>query len=81
MPEWKGKIVRFDASQIRPKGAPITGGFKAPGPEPLMQSLERIRTLLDGLLMARTLCALLIPTTLLCTSQMPFCQVVCAVLL
>ncbi|MFW5859627.1 MAG: recombinase [Planctomycetota bacterium] len=47
-PELAGKYVRFDYSQIRPKGAPIacsTG--KAPGPEPLNRSIELIRELLD----------------------------------
>lgn len=39
--------IRFDFSQIRPKGAYITGGFKAPGPEGLKQSLERIEVLLN----------------------------------
>lgn len=34
--------IKFDFSQIRPKGALITGGFKAPGAEGLKQSLERI---------------------------------------
>jgi ribonucleoside-diphosphate reductase alpha chain len=42
--------IRFDLSNIRPKGAYITGGFKAPGPEGLKQSLERIEALLDGYL-------------------------------
>lgn len=35
--------VEFDYSLIRPKGAPIRGGFKAPGPEPLRQALEKVR--------------------------------------
>ncbi len=38
--------IRFDYSEIRPKGAPISGGFKAPGPEGLKQSIERIETML-----------------------------------
>jgi ribonucleoside-diphosphate reductase alpha chain len=38
--------IKFDYEAIRPKGAPITGGFKAPGPEGLKQSIERIETLL-----------------------------------
>ncbi len=40
--------VKFDFSQIRPKGALITGGFKAPGHEGLKQSLERIEELLNN---------------------------------
>lgn len=39
--------VKFDYSEIRPMGAAISGGFKAPGPDGLKQSLERIETLLD----------------------------------
>lgn len=42
--------IRFDFSEVRPRGAYITGGFKAPGPEGLKQSLERIEALLDGYL-------------------------------
>lgn len=47
-PEYRGCIVRFDYSQIRPKGAKISGGFKAPGPDGLKQSLERIEALLEN---------------------------------
>ncbi len=47
-PEFSGKLVEFDYSQIRPKGSPITSGTgKAPGPEPLRRSLELIRALLE----------------------------------
>lgn len=35
------KVV-FDYSEIRPKGSYITGGFKAPGPEPLKKCLEKM---------------------------------------
>lgn len=35
------KVV-FDYSAIRPKGSYITGGFKAPGPEPLRKCLEKM---------------------------------------
>ena len=45
-PEFQGHKIRFDYTQVRPKGAFITGGFKAPGPDGLKQSLERIETLL-----------------------------------
>lgn len=34
--------VVFDSSRVRPKGAFITGGFRAPGPEPLMKCLSRM---------------------------------------
>ena len=50
-PEYKGRVVEFDYSLIRAKGAPITGGAgKAPGPEPLKRSLELIRAHLDRVL-------------------------------
>lgn len=42
-----GYIINFDYSLIRPRGAFITGGFKAPGHEGLKQSLERIASMLD----------------------------------
>lgn len=45
--EFLGYKVKFDYSKIRPKGAFITGGFRAPGPNGLKQSLERIEQLLD----------------------------------
>jgi ribonucleoside-triphosphate reductase (thioredoxin) len=41
-----GKNIVFDYSKIRPKGAFISGGFRAPGPDGLRQSLERIEKLL-----------------------------------
>lgn len=46
-PEFEGKTVHFDVSQIRPRGALISGGFKAPGPDGLVRSLEFCRKLLD----------------------------------
>jgi ribonucleoside-diphosphate reductase alpha chain len=47
-PEYAGKIVHFDYSQIRAKGRPIGSGMgRAPGPEPLHRSIELIRTLID----------------------------------
>lgn len=47
-PEYAGKHVRFDYSLIRPKGASISSGMgRAPGPEPLRRSMEKIRDLLD----------------------------------
>lgn len=36
-----GADIEFDYSAIRPKGAYIKGGFKAPGPEPLRQAIEK----------------------------------------
>ena len=46
-PEYKGYRVHFDLSKIRPKGALISGGFKAPGPEPLRIALQKCENLLD----------------------------------
>jgi ribonucleoside-triphosphate reductase (thioredoxin) len=45
--KYSGKIVKFDYSLIRPAGSLISGGFKAPGPEPLEKGLEKIRGLLN----------------------------------
>lgn len=46
-PQYAGYKVKFDFSMIREKGAYISGGFRAPGPEGLKQSLEKIEKLLD----------------------------------
>jgi ribonucleoside-diphosphate reductase alpha chain len=51
-PEFEGRKVYFDLSQIRPKGAEISGGFKAPGPEPLRRALDKIEYLLQGLVLS-----------------------------
>jgi ribonucleoside-triphosphate reductase (thioredoxin) len=50
-PEFEGRKVYFDMSLIRPKGAMISGGFKAPGPEPLRKTLDKIEYLLQGLVL------------------------------
>ncbi len=47
-PEFEGRRVFFDLTNIRPKGAKISGGFKAPGPEGLRRSLDKIEHLLQG---------------------------------
>ncbi len=46
-PEYAGKTVHFDFSKIRPRGAYISGGFKAPGPDGLARSIEKCRQLLS----------------------------------
>ncbi len=46
-PEFQGYEIKFDYSQIRPEGALISGGFKAPGPEGLRKSLIKIEELLE----------------------------------
>jgi len=48
-PEYEGRRVYFDLSQIRPKGSMISGGFKAPGPDGLNLALNRIEFLLQKL--------------------------------
>ena len=50
-PEYEGRRVFFDLTQIRPKGAKISGGFKAPGPDGLRRSLDRIEYLLQGIVL------------------------------
>jgi len=47
MPEMYGKKIKFVYDKIRPEGELISGGFKAPGPNGLEKSLEKIRTLLN----------------------------------
>jgi ribonucleoside-diphosphate reductase alpha chain len=39
-PEYEGKKVNFDLTEIRPKNALISGGFKAPGPEVLRVNMK-----------------------------------------
>ena len=46
-PEYAGYEVKLDYSLIREKGAFISGGFKAPGPDGLKQSLEKIEQLIE----------------------------------
>ena len=50
-PDYEGRRVFFDLSNIRPKGAKISGGFKAPGPEGLRRSLDKIEHLLQGIVL------------------------------
>ena len=52
-PEFEGKYVVFDDSEIRPAGASISNcSGKAPGPEPLMNGLEKIRKILNDAVQA-----------------------------
>jgi len=46
-PEYQGCHVAFDFSKIRPKGAEISGGFSAPGPDGLRIALAKCEELLD----------------------------------
>lgn len=45
--EFRGCQVLFDFSKIRPEGALISGGFKAPGPEGLRKALVLCEALLE----------------------------------
>lgn len=47
-PDVKDCMVHFDYSKIRAKGSFISGGFKAPGSEPLKKCIELVRNLLDN---------------------------------
>ena len=49
--DFEGRRGFFDLSQIRPKGAKISGGFKAPGPEGLRRSLDKIEHMLQSIVM------------------------------
>lgn len=46
-PEYKGTQVHFDLSLIRPRGAYISGGFKAPGPDGLRKALVLCEELIE----------------------------------
>ncbi len=45
--EFSNYTVKFDYNEIRPKGAYISGGFKAPGYQPLKKAIELIRQKLN----------------------------------
>lgn len=49
-PQYEGKCVYFDPTQIRKKGSLISGGFLAPGPEPLIAALHKIEAILNDLI-------------------------------
>jgi ribonucleoside-triphosphate reductase (thioredoxin) len=44
---YRGRKIYFDLNSIRPKGSEISGGFKAPGPEPLRIALSKIERILE----------------------------------
>jgi len=46
-PEYAGKKVIFDGSQVRKKGSRISSGSRAPGPEPLLMALDSARLVLE----------------------------------
>lgn len=45
-PEFKGKRINFIYDEIRPAGALVSGGFKAPGPDGLKSSIGKIEDIL-----------------------------------
>lgn len=47
-PEYNGYRVDFDFSSIRSKGALISGGFKAPGPDGLRNSILKIEKVIEN---------------------------------
>jgi len=49
-PDYKGCQVHFDFSKVRPKGSLISGGFKAPGPDGLRNSLVKCEQLIENLI-------------------------------
>ena len=50
-PEYEGKNVNFDFSEIRPAGSYLSSSSgKAPGPEPLKKALANIKKVLDKVL-------------------------------
>lgn len=49
-PEYRGCQVHFDFTKIRPEGAKISGGFKAPGPDGLRKALIKCEDLIETLL-------------------------------
>lgn len=53
-PDYKGCQVHFDFNKIRPKGALISGGFKAPGPDGLRSALVKCEALLEALVEGKT---------------------------
>lgn len=52
-PDYQGYRIDFDLSKIRRRGALISGGFKAPGPDGLKNSLEKVTSLMQRALEGR----------------------------
>lgn len=46
--EYSGYEIKFDFSKIREKDSYISGGYKAPGPDGLKSSLEKIEKLIES---------------------------------
>ena len=57
-PEYQGKNVTFDYSEIRPAGSFLnSSGGKAPGPEPLKKALSSVKKVLDEAMKNLEFCA------------------------
>jgi len=46
-PGFSGKRINFIYDEIRPEGSKISGGFKAPGPEGLKNSISKIESVIE----------------------------------
>ena len=53
-PDYEGRRIYFDLTQIRPRGAKISGGFKAPGPDGLRLALDKIEHMLQDIVLNNT---------------------------
>jgi ribonucleoside-triphosphate reductase len=51
-PDFEGRRVYFDLTNIRRKGTVVAGNFKAPGPEPLRIALDQIEHLIQTIILA-----------------------------
>jgi len=46
--EYNGYVIKFDYSEIRPRGSRVGRRFKAPGPDGLQKSFEQIEALMNS---------------------------------
>ena len=53
-PDYEGRRIYFDLTQVRPRGAKISGGFKAPGPDGLRLALDKIEHMLQDIVLNNT---------------------------
>jgi len=53
-PDYQGHKVSFDFSKIRPAGAPLSWGGKAPGPKGLIQSITKMESVFETILTTAT---------------------------
>lgn len=81
-PDFEGRRVYFDLTQIRPKGSMISGGFKAPGVQNHFVRHSTRLSISYSLVfwLAQIVCVLLTYTILLCMLLMQYLLVVFVVL-